>query len=67
MAKKKPTGRKPAKRTSAAAATAAESESLKVDKDKVGATVQAMISFEGATQVEVAQFDATKFLVTRTA
>lgn len=66
MAKKKDVSKKASKKP-AAKAEPAGGKSLQVPKDQVGAAVQAMISFEGATQVAAVEVDDATFTVTRLA
>ena len=51
----------------AASASPGTTLGKRVAKEKVGVTVQAMISLEGATHVDAVEFDATTFTVTRLA
>jgi hypothetical protein len=48
-------------------ATDAAAGELIVARTKVGATMQAMISFDGATHVEAVEVDAATFVVRRLA
>jgi len=64
MAKKK--SRK-GKSKARAAPAGAEAKGLQVPRNRVGATVQAMISVEGATHVEAFEIDAQTFEVVRLA
>ena len=66
MAKKKEASKKTSKKPTAKAGPVG-GNSLQVPKNQVGATVQAMISFEGATQVEAVELDGATFTVTRLA
>ena len=61
---KKKTSKKTTKKS---AKKSAPAEGLRVPRNQVGATVQAMISFEGATNVSAVEFDAQTFTVTRLA
>jgi len=55
------------KATKTGAKPTTPAKGVQVPRNRVGATVQAMISFEGATDVRAVEFDAQTFTVTRLA
>ena len=61
---KKKTSKKTTKKS---AKKATPAKGVQVPRNQVGATVQAMISFEGATDVRAVEFDAQMITVTRLA